>query len=334
MSGRSEINQKWQKLTERALTELPQLVTDYYYNISASLSPSTCNIYIMNLRGFIRAQTEDPKNFDVCSVTEADITRFLVKKSTKEDNITEQSFSMRKTLWSSLQKFFTYLYKRGAIERNPMEVIPRPMGQDDVKRVLVTEQDIKKILEVIKGRRQDKRYEWQNDWLLRQRDICIFEMFIYTGMRLTALTQIDISDIDLTAKTLTVIDKRHKTTVYNLNWSLFTAICLWLHVRNRLFPESEKDRTNALFITQQGTRISREMVAYLIERYSEQALGYSISPHKLRAAFCSILYEKTRDIEFVRDAVGHSSTAVTQRYIVKKEPAQKKAVEMLEDIFA
>ena len=47
-----------------------------------------------------------------------------------------------------------------------------------------------------------------------------------------------------------------------------------------------------------------------------EGLGYKISPHSLRTAFCTILYKKTGDIEFVRRAVGHSSIETTQRYIV------------------
>ncbi|MEE3416989.1 MAG: site-specific integrase, partial [Prevotella sp.] len=57
-----------------------------------------------------------------------------------------------------------------------------------------------------------------------------------------------------------------------------------------------------------------------------------LSPHKLRSGFCSIMYSKTHDIEFVRRAVGHSNVATTQRYIVTNKDEKKKSAEIMESI--
>ena len=74
--------------------------------------------------------------------------------------------------------------------------------------------------------------------------------------------------------------------------------------------------TDALFISKYGERISAKGVSNIVKKYTEEALGKPLSPHKLRAGFCSILYNKTHDTEFVRRAVGHSNISTTQRYIV------------------
>jgi site-specific recombinase XerD len=72
---------------------------------------------------------------------------------------------------------------------------------------------------------------------------------------------------------------------------------------------------DALFVTEKGNRLASVSISRLVEKYCEEGLGYKISPHKLRSGFCSILYNKTHDAEFVRRAVGHSNIATTQRYI-------------------
>ena len=75
---------------------------------------------------------------------------------------------------------------------------------------------------------------------------------------------------------------------------------------------------------------------YLILRreYSKAGIGTEISPHKLRSAFCTILYDETKDINFVSQAVGHKNIETTQRYIVNDGQTKKKAVSLLDDIFS
>ena len=73
-------------------------------------------------------------------------------------------------------------------------------------------------------------------------------------------------------------------------------------------------------------------VAAIVKKYTAVALEKGISPHKIRAGFCSILYEQTGDIEFVRDAVGHASVTTTQRYVVKDDTARLKAASIMNDL--
>ena len=70
----------------------------------------------------------------------------------------------------------------------------------------------------------------------------------------------------------------------------------------------------------------------IVQKYTGRALGKPLSPHKLRAGYCSILYNKTHDAEFVRRAVGHANVATTQRYIVTKGNERKKAAEIMASI--
>ena len=108
-------------------------------------------------------------------------------------------------------------------------------------------------------------------------------------------------------------------------------INIWLYDRQE-FLNRVKQNTDALFITATGSRISGNAIYYLIDKYSSEALGYHISPHKLRAGYCSIMYEKTHDIEFVRRAVGHSDVSTTQRYIVTPNKERKEATHIMNQL--
>ena len=67
-------------------------------------------------------------------------------------------------------------------------------------------------------------------------------------------------------------------------------------------------------------------ISDVVEKYA------GVSPHKLRSGFCSILYKKTGDIEFVRRAVGHANSATTARYIVTNGEEKQNAAEIMGSI--
>ena len=70
----------------------------------------------------------------------------------------------------------------------------------------------------------------------------------------------------------------------------------------------------------------------MVSSITKKALGYEMSPHKLRSGFCSILYKETKDLELVRRIVGHASSITTQRYIVINDDDKEKALKCLERI--
>ena len=72
----------------------------------------------------------------------------------------------------------------------------------------------------------------------------------------------------------------------------------------------------------------------MIIETTEIALGRRLSPHKLRAGLCSILYDETHDIEFVRRAIGHSNVATTSRYIHTNEDEKQKASNIMEKLLS
>ncbi len=115
-----------------------------------------------------------------------------------------------------------------------------------------------------------------------------------------------------------------------MNDTMKTALKDWLADREIKMAGKEN---SAIFISNQTTRICPATIDAIVKKYSKEALGFEISPHKLRAAFCTELYNRTRDIEFVRRAVGHSHVDTTRRYIVDDDSAKDKAAELMKKIY-
>lgn len=210
-----------------------------------------------------------------------------------------------------------------------MDCIERPTSKDVVKRTNLDSFDIHFILECIdKGAGSDFAKNKSAPW--RIRDKAIITLLALTGMRVTALTEINLNDVDFISGTVRVIDKRHKTHVYKMNSAIRAALENWITDREDKLAGLKID---ALFISNQKKRVSVKCVVRIVEKYSLEGLGYSVSPHTLRAAFCTILYNDTRDVEFVRRAVGHTCIETTLRYIADDDSAREEAAAIMEKIF-
>ena len=167
---------------------------------------------------------------------------------------------------------------------------------------------------------------------VRQRNKLMLMIFMTTGMRRTALSEINVEDISNDGK-LTIIDKRRKQHTYPLEPAVIQCLNEWLINRQNMLNELNT-YSDALFITVFGKRMGGKAINNVVNRYSEKGIGRKLSAHKLRAGCATILYQKTNDIEFVRRAIGHSNVATTQRYIVSNGSEREKASELLTNIFA
>ena len=324
MQGRLEHELMTKRNIDNLLHGLPQVVTDYYYNIQISKEPKTCVEYIRKIAHFLNYIQKD-----LTTITDSDIGRYfnyISYTSDKEGEIKKTSFSYKKTVWSALNGFFKYLTRKRVIAFNPMDNTERPKAKDNVKRTSLTMDDLNAILNVAKsGCGSDRAISYQKKW--RERDILILFLFMNTGMRKTALSEINIEDISFNNKEITIIDKRNKILKYPISQEMERIICTWLIKREGLLKGTEND---ALFISAKRNRLSVTSIYELVQKYSEEALGYAISPHKLRGAFTTLYYEASGgDIEATRRAVGHESIATTSMYITRKNNAREDAANFM-----
>ena len=333
MKGRIENKIKTENSILTALKDCPQYLMEYYYNIMSYKEPKTCRVCIYAIKKFLISISEDINNIEIDKITNIDIAKYLhnleIVNSKSNNGAKYASASYINATHSHLKDFFNYLEINNYISDNPMSQVKRIKRKDSIKRPRLTEKDLRKILQSVDaGVGSDRAIAYQQKWKTRDRAIIL--LFLNTGMRETALTEINIDEPDFDNNKLTIIDKRHSEHTYFIGETLKQALLEWIEDRNWILNGEECD---ALFISARNTRITARAVQDIVGKYSEDALGYRITPHKLRAAFCTILYERKGDIEFVRDAVGHSNVSVTQRYIVKDDTQKKEASEIMDDLF-
>lgn len=324
MKGRLEHDMRNRNNTQQLLSTMPSYVTDFYYNLQSSTEPSTRLEYIKKIKNFL-----DFANIDVNNIDDTIVGRYFEKINYTNDRVHGQrqtSFSYRQMCWSVLNQFFDYLEKKEVIDKNPVRETNRPKNKDEVKRISLDIEDLNAILKAVRtGAGTSTARARQEKW--KERDLLIMFLFMNTGMRKTALSEINLEDISFSDKKLTVIDKRNTKQIYTINEEMEAAIKTWLKKREKLLNGIQCD---ALFISSQKQRMCEKAIYDLVRKYSNQALGFKISPHKLRSAFVTIYYEASgHDIEATCKAVGHKDVSITSRYIVKENDARDSAINFM-----
>lgn len=327
MNGRLDNERKIIEGTERKVNKMPNYVRSWYLTLRASKNTAaTCRDYINKVFRFLEFINADVKNVKLNDITQETVIDYIISIQTKEEdgNVKYTSDSYQQTTWCCLHNFFNYLVENKLKDRNYLNTITKPKNKDldriNENRILLTAKDFKKIVRSV---------DVESNIAKRARNRAILLMFMNTGLRRTALCSITLNDIDIADRILTVIDKGNKRLTYVLNDQVVDAVNEWMLYRDKY----NKNNLGYLFLSDKGNGIAPSTVYDIVGKYTELALGKKISPHKLRSGYCSILYKKTGDIEFVRRAVGHANATTTQRYIVTKGEEKRKASEIMGNIF-
>lgn len=335
MSGRYELQEKTLNSVQKKIETMPEYMQRWYENLVASdESPETIYDYVNKVKKLLQFVNKNDINVSPDEITEDKVVSFFINLRLKVINgeKVKTSDSYQISYWHCLNNFFEFMSERGYITKNYMTTIKKPKNRDltriNRERINITKEDLNEIIKAVdEGVGSHKAKEFQKQ--TKDRDKLIILLLISTGMRKTALSEIDIDDIDFEENELILVDKGEKEHIYTLNQSVMDTLNAWIEKRTELCDISQR----ALFVSRQGTRMTGTAIAKVTKKYSDAAIDCELSPHKFRSAFCSILYNETGDIEFVRRAVGHSNVSTTQRYVVTKSKEKERAAEIMQGIF-
>jgi len=144
----------------------------------------------------------------------------------------------------------------------------------------------------------------------------ILELFYSTGIRLSELTNLNIADLDLSQKQLTVFGKGSKQRIIPIGQKALQALQKHLSIRTELFTnETGNGDKNALFLSTGGKRIYPRMVQRIIKKYLLKVSEVTQkSPHTLRHSFATHMLDAGADIRLIKEFLGHANLASTQVY--------------------
>lgn len=321
MSGRYEKEMQLEKKIENRLVNMPTIIKEYYYSlIGAGKSYDTAYRYINYIISFFEFTFNG--NMDeqfYLKVKPVHINKYIASLRTKEVNgKTERtSDSHRSVHWSALNSFFQFLTP-DYIDSNPVASTNRPKMKDNPKVTFLTPDEIAGIMRNVEMNGQDK---------LKNRDLCLLKLGFSTGLRVSAIVQIDINDIDLKHNQIRVTEKGDYDNYVMFGDNLKTQIISWLNDREKYFSGYN---TQALFVSQRGQRISDDMVTEILKKYSKGVTDKHVTPHVMRHSCATNLYEATGDIYLCSKQLNHKNVSTTMRYAELSKEKQKKAANLLD----
>ena len=333
MKGRLEHTLAVEHKINNLLSGREEILRNFCLNLSLTKEPTTIYEYLKHVINFLDAVKEKEGDKDIGQITSIHIEEYLndLKYISKNGELTNSSDSYRATVWSSLNCFFTFLFHNHYLSENLMKYVGRPKIKDDVQRVYMEPKELIDLMKTVISVEKTAIEEDKKDYAgWQSRDVLIFLLLIQTGMRITALTEINVDDIDFDNKAIKIVDKRRKTHTYPLNDQAMRYIRKWNRYRTFILQNASED-TDALFISRKKTRLSQGAVNKLIKKYTQNS-GKNMTAHKFRRSYATNLYHATGDIYLVKECMGHSSINTTQIYVQSDNKSRDKALQIMERI--
>ena len=201
---------------------------------------------------------------------------------------------------ASIRSYFIYLARKRIIDDNPAEGLETPKVEKRMPAILSLS-DVERLLEQpditdVKG----------------IRDKAMLEVLYATGMRVTELISLEISDINMEMEYLSC-KNGEKTRIIPLGSKALEALDEYLRKARMSMLRDEREKT--LFVNCFGHPMTRQGFWKIIKVYAKKAgIKEDITPHMLRHSFAVHLIENGADLQAVQEMMGHSDISTTQMY--------------------
>lgn len=294
-----------------------------YLAVEKGYSPLTIKEYGNDLKllyNYLREKYELKENFKVSEIGKFEIAEFLGDIILVSDN----SPATRNRKLYSIRSFFKYLHKNEVIETNPTTTIDASKIRIKAEPIYMKLQDARKYITAIN----------EYDSINKLRDLAIVKIFLYAGLRVSELVNLNINDIDFDNKSIKFLGKGNKERNIPLHDDVINSINDYLAVRGEIKIKNPDD-FEALFLSRHGKRISVRSIQLMIKKYAKLAgikNAKKITPHKLRHTFASLLYHQTKDIKILQELLGHANISTTQIYTHTDIEQKQEAISELPEL--
>lgn len=293
-------------------------VEQYNFDLNMFLKYMKYHFHLTSETDFSKINISDFTLEQLAKITQNDIHSFISYLSINRN--CGPATCARKI--STIRIFFKYLtITAHKIENNPAQNLETPKLNKRLP-VYLTLEDSEKLLNASANDDNSK---------FKERNYAILTLFLNCGLRLSELVNINISDINFYDKRLTVIGKGNKERAIYLNDACIEAIKNYLQVRpNSKVKKDSLNSDKALFISNNGKRISKRMVEYVVTSELQKA-GLDTtkySTHKLRHTAATLMYKYGHvDIRALQELLGHQSISTTEIYTHVDNAQVRSAIE-------
>lgn len=265
-----------------------KLINDFknYLELERNYSNNTSLSYVKDVTLF--------SNFikkDLLLVDKKDIEKYIRSLNKSSKTISH--------VISSLKSFYNYYMRMGNINSNPTDEIDRPKIEKKIPEFLTLE-EVSSLL----------NFKVNNEFEARNK--AILELLYSSGLRISELTSLELSNIDLDECLVRVMGKGSKERIVPLGDYAIEALKEYIYFYR---PMLNKNNSSYIFLNNRGGVLSRQFIFKVIkEECIKKGIRKNVSPHTLRHTFATHLLKNGADLRIIQELLGHENLSTTQIY--------------------
>ena len=223
----------------------------------------------------------------------------LFLQALKQDGYATSSTSR---MISCLKKFFKFLQQEQLVETNPVQPLKVPKTSKTLPKALTVDE----VTQVLNS--------CDTSTVLGLRDKAMLELLYATGMRVSELITLKLSDLHLELGFLQTIGKGNKQRIIPIGQAATNWVQHYLTYA-RVVLEQESNPVEYLFLNHRGNGFTRQGFWKNLKKIVQEAgIHKEVSPHTLRHSFATHILEAGADLRIVQELLGHSDISTTQIY--------------------
>ncbi len=231
---------------------------------------------------------------DPISLSRDDIVSFLKVRS--DNGISTRTNAHTITI---LRDFYKFLIKQSYIKSNPMDMIDSPKMYKKLPKALSVE-EVDKLLNI----KLQTPYDYRNKAML--------ELMYATGMRISELINLKLTDIDFENETIRVLGKGSKVRQVPIGEYAMKYLNIYIKYYRSYFV---KETSDYVFLSVRGDKMTRQAFFKILKQIArKQGIDTDFSPHTIRHSFATHMLEAGADLRSIQELLGHESISTTQIY--------------------
>ena len=265
-----------------------RLINDFknYLELERNYSNNTSLSYVKDVTLF-----SDFIKKDLLLVDKKDIEKYIRSLNKSSKTISH--------VISSLKSFYNYYMRMGNIKSNPTDEIDRPKIEKKIPEFLTLE-EVSSLL----------NFEVNNEFEARNK--AILELLYSSGLRISELTSLELSNIDLDECLVRVMGKGSKERIVPLGDYAIDALKEYIYFYR---PMLNKNNSSYVFLNNRGGVLSRQFIFKVIkEECIKKGIKKNVSPHTLRHTYATHLLKNGADLRIIQELLGHENLSTTEIY--------------------
>ena len=272
------------------MKNIDKLIEDFlrYLLIDKGYSKNTISSYRKDLEKF----SEYFKNSSIDKIDNNKLKEYI-----KSLDLNEKSIS--RTI-SCLKSFYKFLIIEKVVKDNPTDGLYMPKVKKSLPNIMSVD-DVTRLLDI----KLEDHYSYRNKAML--------ELMYATGLRVSELVELKLSDIDFNDDIIRIMGKGSKERIIPIGDIALEALDEYINNHRALMLKGINN--DYVFINNHGKKMTRQGFFKIIKKLAKDAgISSEISPHTLRHSFASHLLKYGADLRTIQELLGHSDISTTQIY--------------------